>query len=95
MILMKYANDLDSKIMNWDMGDIDGLISQITQEELDYMTERLFSDEIEILPENYMTHDEYVHALLFHYVKQWLLEQINNVTYSGTRQLFEVYEILR
>lgn len=84
------TNSYDEKIMNWNRQDFTELVNQMAEDEISDMNDWLSRLGYEIDPGCY-TYKEYANEVVFEYIKQWLIQQINESIHSGTKELFEIY----
>ena len=87
------TNCYDEKIMNWNKHDFTELVNQMTEDELTDMNDWLSRLGYEIDPSCY-GYKEYAHEVVFEYIKQWLIQQINESITFGTQELFEIYSAI-
>lgn len=80
-------NSYDEKIMNWDKANFSELVNQMEEDEISDMNRWLLSEGYEIDPGD----KDYAEEVVFEYIKQWLVQQINECNHLGTQELFEIY----
>ena len=85
-----FTNSFDEKIMNWNKKDFDELVKQMDENEIQDMNWWLSSREIDIPPDC----NDYRKDVLYEYIKQWLIQQIDESIISGTAELFEIYRAI-
>lgn len=77
----------DEKIMNFDVADgYDAFINLFTFDDIWGM--------IEVMDDSYTLHNDpqkMMRSVITAYVREWLVEQINDGTISGTRKLFDIW----
>ena len=88
-----FTNSFDEKIMNWNKKDFDELVKQMDENEIQDMNWWLRSREIDIAPDC-NTIGDYRKDVLYEYIKQWLIRQIDESIISGTAELFEIYQAI-
>ena len=88
-----FTNSFDEKIMNWNKKDFDELVKQMDENEIQDMNWWLRSREIDIAPDC-NTIGDYRKGVLYEYIKQWLIQQIDESIISGTAELFEIYRAI-
>ena len=88
-----FTNSFDEKIMNWNKKDFDELVKQMDENEIQDMNWWLRSREIDIDPD-FNTFGDYRKDVLHEYIKQWLIQQIDDSISSGTAELFEIYRAI-
>ena len=81
------TNSYDEKIMNWNRHDFTELVNQMAEDDISDMNNWLTRMGYEIDPEC----KDYADEVVFEYIKQWLIQQINESIKSGTKELFEIY----
>jgi hypothetical protein len=84
------TNSYDEKIMNWNRQDFTELVNQMAEDEISDMNDWLSRMGYEIDPEC----RDYAEAVVFEYIKQWLIQQINESITCGTQELFEIYSAI-
>lgn len=87
------TNSYDEKIMNWNRQDFTELVNQMAEDEISDMNDWLSRLGYEIDPGCYV-YKEYADAVVFEYIKQWLIQQINESIICGTQELFEIYSAI-
>ncbi|MGM9659330.1 MAG: hypothetical protein ACI3WQ_01890 [Faecousia sp.] len=85
-----FTNSFDEKIMNWNKKDFDELVEQMDENEIQDMNWWLRSREIDVDPDC----NDYRKDVLHEYIKQWLIQQIDESISSGTAELFEIYRAI-
>lgn len=88
-----FTNSFDEKIMNWNKKDFDELVKQMDENEIQDMNWWLSSREIDVDPDC-NTFGDYRKDVLYEYIKQWLIQQIDESIISGTAELFEIYRAI-
>ena len=88
-----FTNSFDEKIMNWNKKDFDELVEQMDENEIQEMNWWLRSREIDVAPDCNASGD-YRKDVLHEYIKQWLIQQIDEGISSGTAELFEIYQAI-
>ena len=90
----KMTNAHDGKIINFDVANgFDAFIKLFTDDEVAEMRSWLEDDEIGY---NYSwgSLEDTRDGIIVDYVKEWLCQNIRNLTYNGTEQLFKIlYEM--
>lgn len=82
----------DEKIMKFDVANgYDAFMELFTMEDVCGMLEVMYGGEYDVDD----TPQEYKQNTIATYVKDWLVEQINNGVYRGTRHLFNIWEMVR
>ena len=84
------TNSYDEKIMNWNRQDFTELVNQMAEDEISDMNDWLSRMGYQIAPEC----RDYAEAVVFEYIKQWLIQQINESITCGTQELFEIYSAI-
>ena len=87
------SNSFDEKIINWNRVSFDELVRLMSHDEISEMNNWLFRVDREIDSECY-TYHEYASEVVYEYIKQWLIEQINENILIGTQELFEIYSAI-
>lgn len=87
------TNSYDEKIMNWNRQNFTELVNQMAEDEISDMNDWLSRLGYEIDPGCYV-YKEYADAVVFEYIKQWLIQQINESITCGTQELFEIYSAI-
>lgn len=83
--------NFNEKIMNFDIANgYDAFIELFTMEEIYGMIELMDNGDYDL--DNYP--QEMKQAVITNYVREWLIEQINNGVYRGTRKLFDIWEMV-
>ena len=81
----------DEKIMKFDVANgYDAFIELFTYKDICEMLKLMDNG-------SYGLHNgpqEMIQSIITAYVKEWLVEQINDGTISGTRQLFDIWEMV-
>lgn len=86
-------NSYDEKIMNWNRQNFTELVNQMAEDEIADMNKWLSRLGHEIDPGSY-TYKEYTEEVVYVYIKQWLIQQIDEGIISGTKELFEIYSAI-
>lgn len=84
------TNSYDEKIMNWNRQDFTELVNQMAADEISDMNDWLTRMGYEIDPEC----KDFAGEVVFEYIKQWLIQQINESITCGTQELFEIYSAI-
>ena len=87
------TNSYDEKIINWNRQDFTELVNQMAEDEISDMNDWLSRLGYEIDPGCYV-YKEYADVVVFEYIKQWLIQQINESITCGTQELFEIYSAI-
>ncbi len=87
------TNSYDEKIMNWNRQDFTELVNQMAEDEISDMNNWLSRLGREIDPASY-TYKEYSEEVVCVYIKQWLIQQIDENIICGTQELFEIYSAI-
>lgn len=81
----------DEKIMNFDIANgYDAFINLFTFDDIWGM--------IKVMDSSYALHNDpqkMMRSVITAYVREWLVEQINDGVYRGTRHLFDIWEMVR
>ena len=80
----------DDKIINWNKEIFSELVNQMEEDEISDMNDWLACLDIEIDPSCF-TYEAYTCEVVYEYIKQWLIQQINENIISGTQELLEIY----
>ena len=85
------ATHFNEKIMNFDVANgYDAFINLFTFEDIWGMIELMDNG-------SYVLHNDpqkMMRSVITAYVREWLVEQINDGVYSGTRKLFDIWEMV-
>ena len=84
------TNSYDEKIMNWNRQDFTELVNQMAVDEISDMNDWLTRMGYEIDPKC----KDFADEVVFEYIKQWLIQQINESITCGTQELFEIYSAI-
>ena len=84
------TNSYDEKIMNWNRQDFTELVNQMAEDEISDMNDWLTRMGYEIDPEC----KDFADEVVFEYIKQWLIQQINESITCGTQELFEIHSAI-
>lgn len=86
---MKFSNTYDEKIMNYTGNNYNEFIALFDNDEVEEMRkylERTFNEDF-----SYATEKEVAELVAVAYLKELLIENIRNHTYSGTEHLFKLF----
>lgn len=90
MATMTMTTTHDDKIMNFDVANgYDAFMKLFNEDEIAEMRDWLEGDECGY-DYSWATGDEANEGIVIDYVKEWLVQNIRNMTYSGTEQLFKI-----
>lgn len=86
---MKMTTTYDEKIMNFDIANgYEAFVKMFEDDEISDMRdwlEREFDMDF-----SWISEKELAECVAIEYVKEWLVQNIRNMTYSGTEQLFSI-----